>query len=72
MKNKHFKHTDLSDKHKCKICGKGIKIRLVGIKENTPMFCYTHWLAEKRRRRDERDAVALAKWNSNQIIRNNH
>jgi len=72
VKDKYFRHTELSDKHKCKVCGKGIKIRLVRIKENPPMFCYMHWLANKRNQREQRDAVAMAKWNSNQIIRNNH
>ena len=38
-------HTDLSDKHKCKECGKRIKQRLVIIKESPPRLCYKHYKA---------------------------
>ena len=41
---KPFKHTELSDKHTCRICGKGIKLNLVKIKPTVPRLCYKHFM----------------------------
>jgi hypothetical protein len=38
-----YPHTLLSDNHKCKKCGKGIKARLIKIKEIPPKLCYKCW-----------------------------
>ena len=40
---KPFKYTELSDKHKCKVCGKSIKLNLVKIKPSAPQLCYKHY-----------------------------
>lgn len=37
---KKYKYTDRSNKIRCKRCGRGIKIRLIEIKLNTPEYCY--------------------------------
>ena len=47
MTNKEFKHTQISDKHKCRICNKPIKLRLVKIKEIPPTLCYNHFIAKR-------------------------
>ena len=44
--NKSFKHTDVSDKYKCDVCGKPIKLRLLHIKKTPPKLCYHHWKRE--------------------------
>ena len=43
MRSINIPHTDLSDKYKCKKCGKAIKQRLVVIKESAPQLCYKHY-----------------------------
>ena len=48
MTNKRYKHTDLSNNHKCRVCGKGIKKRLIEIKANTPTLCYKHYKGESK------------------------
>jgi len=48
MVNKEFAHTDLNWDHKCRICGKFIKRRLVKIKEHPPQLCYKHYMKIKR------------------------
>tara|TARA_R110002020_G_scaffold227539_14_gene438201 strand:+ start:477 stop:644 length:168 start_codon:yes stop_codon:yes gene_type:complete len=48
MRAVKLKHTNLSDKYKCKECGKAIKQRLVVIKETPPKLCYKHFIQEKR------------------------
>ena len=40
---KLYAHTDLSSKHKCRICDKPIKKRLVQIKDVAPKLCYKHY-----------------------------
>ena len=42
---KAFTHKQVSTKHLCRVCGKGIKERLVKIKERIPTLCYEHWNA---------------------------
>lgn len=42
MKKKHY--TKLSSTHKCKICKKGIKQRLIDIKTVKPTLCYKHYI----------------------------
>ena len=59
-----FPHTSLSDDHKCKKCGKGIKVRLINIKSTIPKLCYKCYKAS-------RDAYSNALHNANNIIRNN-
>jgi hypothetical protein len=46
---KPFKHTELSDKHTCRICGKGIKLNLVKIKPTVPRLCYKHFMNKERK-----------------------
>ena len=48
MVNKEFAHTDLNWDHKCRICGKFIKRRLVKIKETPPQLCYKCYMRKKR------------------------
>ena len=36
-------YTDLSKTHKCRICGKAIKERLIEIKTVKPTLCYKHY-----------------------------
>ena len=44
MSKKKYRHTDLSNTHKCRICGKGIKERLIQIKTVKPTLCYKHYI----------------------------
>ncbi len=45
---KSFTHKQVSSKHLCRVCDKGIKERLVKIKERIPTLCYWHWKDRKR------------------------
>ena len=47
-KSKHT-YTDLSDTHKCRICNKAIKERLIEIKTVKPVLCYKHYMEKKRK-----------------------
>jgi len=38
-------YTDLSKTHKCRICGKAIKQRLIEIKTVKPTLCYKHYIS---------------------------
>lgn len=60
-----FPHTLLSDSHKCKSCGKGIKARLVKIRPKAPELCYKCYKESNLKHRN-------ALHNVNQILRNNH
>ena len=44
-KSKHT-YTDLSDTHKCRVCNKAIKERLIEIKTVKPTLCYKHYKNE--------------------------
>ena len=48
MSNKKYKHTALSDTHKCRVCGKAIKKRLIEIKTVKPTLCYKHYKEKSR------------------------
>ena len=37
---KNYDYTDRSNRVICKICRRGIKLRLIEIKQNTPKLCY--------------------------------
>ena len=39
----HYPFDRLSSQHKCKVCGKPIKERLVVQKQIPPSLCYRHW-----------------------------
>ena len=43
MSKKKHTYTDLSDTHKCRICKKAIKERLIEIKTVKPTLCYKHY-----------------------------
>ena len=43
MSQKKHTYTDLSDTHKCRICKKAIKERLIEIKTVKPTLCYKHY-----------------------------
>ena len=60
-----YPHTSLSDDHKCKKCGKGIKRRLVRNKTIIPTLCYKCYKSSYRKGMD-------AYQNANSVIRNNH
>ena len=47
MSNKKYKYTDLSDTHKCRVCGKAIKKRLIEIKTVKPTLCYKHYIEQQ-------------------------
>ena len=49
MSKKKYTHTDLSDTHKCRICNKAIKERLIEIKTVKPVLCYKHYMEKKRK-----------------------
>ena len=51
MKNKEFKHTDVSPDHTCRICNKPIKKRLIKIKPVAPTLCYNHWRERENARK---------------------
>ena len=59
-----YPHTSISDNHKCKQCGKGIKVRLVMRKTIIPTLCYKCYKNSSKHGRD-------AWFNANNIIRNN-
>ena len=44
MSKKKHTYTDLSDTHKCRICKKAIKERLIEIKTVKPTLCYKHYI----------------------------
>ena len=48
MSKKKYTHTDLSDTHKCRICNKAIKERLIEIKTVKPTLCYKHYKIQSR------------------------
>ena len=37
---KNYSYTDRSQNIRCKRCKRGIKMRLLAIKKNTPEYCY--------------------------------
>ena len=45
LKKKHY--TELSSTHKCKICKKPIKQRLIDIKTVKPTLCYKHYILQE-------------------------
>lgn len=47
MSKKKYAHTDLSNTHKCRVCGKAIKKRLIEIKTVKPTLCYKHYIERK-------------------------
>lgn len=49
MKKKHY--TELSSTHKCKICKKPIKQRLIDIKTVKPTLCYKHYMLQENVRK---------------------
>ena len=59
-----YPYTSLSDDHKCRKCGKGIKRRLVKNKTTVPTLCYKCY-------KDSKNAVFNALRSANNIIKNN-
>jgi len=49
LNKKHY--TELSSTHKCKICKKGIKQRLIDIKTVKPTLCYKHYMLQENVRK---------------------
>tara|TARA_R100000501_G_C2572465_1_gene78837 strand:+ start:300 stop:494 length:195 start_codon:yes stop_codon:yes gene_type:complete len=43
MSKKKYTYTDVSNTHKCRICKKAIKERLIEIKTVKPTLCYKHY-----------------------------
>ena len=44
---KNYDYTDRSNRVRCKRCRRGIKFRLIEIKQNTPKFCYKCYKGKK-------------------------
>lgn len=48
-KNNKLNYREVSSTHKCKVCKKPIKQRLIDIKTVKPVLCYKHYTQQKRK-----------------------
>jgi len=48
---KPYQYFELSDKHRCSMCGRGIKKNLIHRKAGVPTLCYYDYKRKKDRRK---------------------